>query len=134
MHDSWRWCFYFNLPVGAATLGTMIFLFHPPHSPHAHRSYVSRILSLDLIGNVILLGAAIMLFLALQYTELGFAWSSSLIIGLLAGCGATILLFLAWQWYKGDEALIPSRVIRQRSVAASCGVAFFLYSALIIHR
>lgn len=130
---TWRWCFYFNIPVGGVTFVAMFFFFHPPKS-HAHmgESFFRRIMELDLIGNVILLGACIMLFLALQFTEEGKAWKSAEVIGLLAACGLTFILFSGWQWWKGDAALMPPRILGQRTVAASCAAAFFIYSAILI--
>ena len=101
--------------------------------PAARRPLQKKILDLDLIGNIILLGAAIMFFLALQYGGSGnYTWGSPRVAGLLAGTGATLILFLAWQWKQGDKALIPPSIALQRSVAASCLSAFFIYSTLLI--
>lgn len=130
---TWRWCFYFNLPVGGATLASMVLYFRPPQE-HAleQKSFMYRVGELDLVGNVILLGASIMLFLALQYTEQQIPWSSALIIGLLVGAGLNFMVFCAWQWWKADAALIPPRILEQRSVCASCVVGFFIYAAILI--
>ncbi|KAK4188524.1 major facilitator superfamily-domain-containing protein [Podospora australis] len=128
---TWRWCFYVNLPVGAATVVALIFFFHPKKHTHAHRGLVDRLLNLDILGNILLLGASIMLFLALEYTTIGIPWGSAWIIGLLVGFGLVSFLFAAWQWWKGEEALMPPRIINQRTVAASCGMAFMTFGALI---
>jgi len=112
----------------------MLFFFHPPKKHGLMgKSFIYRFMELDLVGNAILLGAAIMLFLALQFTEQGLAWSSSRIIGLLVGCGVTFIVFCGWQWWKADGALMPPRIIGQRTVAASCAAAFCIYSATLIH-
>jgi MFS family permease len=130
---TWRWCFYLNLPVGGVTLASMIVYFRPPKQRCLeNKSFCYRIGELDLIGNAILLGASIMLFLALQYTEQQIPWSSSLIVGLLVGAGVTFIAFCAWQWWKADSALIPPRILHQRSVLASCIVGFFIYAAILI--
>lgn len=97
------------------------------------KSFSYRIFELDLVGNVIILGAAVQLFLALQYTEQHIPWSDQLVVGLLVGSFATFVVFCVWMWWKADGALIPPRIIGQRTVAASCAVAFFLYSATLIH-
>ncbi|KAL2882869.1 hypothetical protein SGCOL_001559 [Colletotrichum sp. CLE4] len=91
------------------------------------------ILDLDLVGNVLLLGACVMLFLGLQYTAQGEALSSTKITGLLSGAGATVIVFAAWQWWKQDGALVPPAIITQRTVAASCVAGFATYGALLIH-
>jgi MFS family permease len=129
--QSWRWCFYVNLPVGGATVAAMVLYFNPTKKSNEHRAFVERLMDLDIGGNVLLLGAAIMLFLALEYTTQGIAWSSAAVIGLLAGSGAVTIVFIAWQWWKGDAALMPPRIITQRTVSASCGMAFMVYAALI---
>ena len=97
------------------------------------KSFFYRVMELDLIGNAILLGAAIMLFIALQLTEQQVPWNSAGVIGLLVGSGLAFVVFCVWMWWKADGALIPPRIIGQRSVAASCAAAFFIYSAILIH-
>ncbi len=94
---------------------------------------MKRVLALDLVGNAILLGACVMLFLALQYTEQRYSWHSARVVGLLCGFGVTMAILVAWLWYKGDSALLPPRIILQRTVLSSCLAAFFTYAALLVH-
>ncbi|EXJ86294.1 hypothetical protein A1O1_06664 [Capronia coronata CBS 617.96] len=131
----WRWCFWINLPIGAVTFVAVFLCFksRSPTSTSSRPSLGQRLLRLDIIGNTILLGATTMLFLALQFSEQQYSWSSARCIGLLCGFGVTILIFIAWMLYRGDEALIPPRIARQRTVAASCGTAFMIYGALLVH-
>lgn len=109
----------------------MLLFFSPKKTRHSERSFWDRFLDLDIIGNVLLLGASIMLFLALEYTTLGVPWNSAEIIGLLVGFGVTSIVFSGWQIWKRDGALMPPRIVTQRTVAASCGMAFMTYGALI---
>jgi hypothetical protein len=109
----------------------MLLFFHPKKNQNSGRGLVERLLGLDIAGNVLLLGAAIMLFLALEFTTQGMAWSSPEVVGLLAGAGAVTMNFMAWQAYKGDAALMPPRILTQRTVAASCGMSFMVYASLI---
>ena len=111
----------------------MVFFFRPAKQDSSNRPLRSRILELDLIGNIILLGAAVMLFLALQLTEEQVPWSSAEVIGLLVGAGLTALLFIMWLWYKGNRALVPLHIVTQRSVSASCLMSFFIYATILIH-
>ncbi|KAF7945096.1 hypothetical protein EAE96_009876 [Botrytis aclada] len=130
---SWRWCFYFNLPVGCVTILAMILFFNPKNSIDTKRSFGSRVLDLDILGNILLLGACVMLFIAFQHTEEGNSWSSAMVIGLLVGFGVAMIVLGLWFWYRGDKALVPLEILKQRTVLASCLFSFFLYSALIIH-
>ncbi|KAI1774592.1 MFS general substrate transporter [Hypoxylon cercidicola] len=130
---TWRWCFWINLPVGAVTIIVMILVYHPRARDGPKRTPFNRFIDLDLIGNVILLAASVMLFLALEYTLTGAAWASAKVIGLLCGSFVTAVVLLVWLWWKQDAALIPPAIARQRTVAASCLMAFFTYGALLIH-
>jgi len=76
--------------------------------------------SLDLLGFAIFAPALVMLLLALQWGGTTYAWSSSQIIGLFVGAGATFIVFLAWDYHKGDGALLPFSIARQRTVYMSC--------------
>ena len=131
MRKTWRWCFYINLPLGGLTIICLILFFNPKSRKHTARKFLDRFKDLDIVGNILILGACIMLFLALERTTRGFSWNHPLIIWLLVGCGITAIIFILWQWAKGDGALIPPRIIKQRTVAASCGTAFMIYAVLI---
>lgn len=74
-----------------------------------------------------------MLFLALEATLTGAAWASPEVIGLLCGSGVAAIVLIGWLKYKKDGALIPPSIAKQRTVAASCLMAFFTYGALLIH-
>ncbi|KAI4861503.1 MFS general substrate transporter [Hypoxylon rubiginosum] len=130
---TWRWCFWINLPVGAVTIIVMILVYHPRVRDGPKRTPFKRFIDLDLVGNVILLAASVMLFLALEYTLTGAAWASAKVIGLLCGAFATAVVLVLWLWWKQDAALIPPAIAKQRTVAASCLMAFFTYGALLIH-
>lgn len=131
---TWRWCFYLNLPVGSVTFIFVLLCFKPQRRSDAPLpSFLLRLRRLDWIGNTMLLAACTMLFLALQYSQERYSWSSARCIGLIVGCGVTLLIFIAWMFWKGQDALIPVHIVRQRTVAASCGAAFFIYGALLLH-
>ncbi|KAL0935029.1 major facilitator superfamily transporter [Colletotrichum truncatum] len=130
---TWRWCFYMNIPLALVTMALFLLFFHHKQSTRSSQTIGDRILDLDLVGNVFLLSACVLLFLALEYASEGEAWSSKKIIGLLSGAGATTVVFAAWQWWKQDSALIPPAIITQRTVAASCVAAFATYGAMLIH-
>lgn len=126
--------FYFNLPVCGATVISMV-LFFKPHKDvqESDKPLLKKILALDLIGNFLLIVAAVMLFLALQFNAQYWSWGSARIIGLLIGSGTTAVIFILWQWRQDDNALLPPRIILQRSVAASCLGAFFIYGTFLVH-
>lgn len=85
---------------------------------------------LDLVGFAIFAPAAIQLLLALQYGGTTFAWNSAQIIGLFCGAGGTFIIFLVWDYYKGDEAMIPYSMARMKTVWTSCLVYGLLIGQL----
>lgn len=105
--------------------------FKPWQNNHADRTIEARLRDLDLVGNVLLLGGFIMLLLALQRTAVGVPWRSQEIIGLMTGSGVVGVLFVGWECWKGDDALLPPRIMGKRTVAASCGLGFLTYGAII---
>ncbi|KAI9170811.1 MFS-type efflux pump MFS1 [Paramyrothecium foliicola] len=129
---TWRWCFYINLPVGGVTMLAFLFFYKPRKQERHSVRLLDRIYELDVVGNVILLGATVMLFLALEFTSQGEAWSSARVVGLLCGFGVTTVLFIAWQWWKQDGALIPPAIVCQRTVAAACIMSVMIYGSLLI--
>ena len=74
---------------------------------------------LDLIGFALFAPSAIELLLALQYGGNQYSWNSSQVIGLFCGAGVTFIVFLAWDYHKGDAAMIPFSIVRQRIVWSS---------------
>ena len=113
---------------------SMVFLFKPHKDvQRTKQSLLSKIRGLDLLGNLILIVAAVMLFLALQFQQLGWAWSSARITGLLTGMSVMVVIFCVWQWKMGRNALLPGHIILQQSVGAGCLAAFFIYGAILLH-
>lgn len=61
-----------------------------------------------------------MFLLAMQTGGGDGVWDTPAVIGLFAGSGATLLLFVAWEWRRGDGAMIPGNVALRRAVAFTC--------------
>ncbi|KAJ4348481.1 uncharacterized protein N0V89_009856 [Didymosphaeria variabile] len=112
----------------------LLLFFHPSKTNRGQEgSFVTRILRLDLIGNLILTATVVMLLLVLQWGGIEYRWGSSRIIGLLVASGVGFVLFGLWQHKKGAEALTPLSIMANRGVAASIGVMFFLSGAFLVH-
>ena len=87
---------------------------------------------LDLFGFAIFAPAAIQLLLALQWGGTRYVWSSATIIGLFCGAAGTFCVFLAWEYRRGDTAMIPYSMVRRKIVWCSCVVVFFFMGSMII--
>lgn len=124
--------FYLNLPMEGVNAILIWLYFNPPQKDSRNRTTPNKILSLDLIGNSLFLATFIMLFLALQFNEQGYAWKTPRIAGLLVGSGLMLISTALWQWHQGENALIPPKIMTQRTVVFSCLGAIFLNGAMLI--
>ncbi|KAF5871055.1 putative mfs multidrug transporter protein [Botrytis fragariae] len=131
---TWRWCFYINLPIGALVVALIGFVRIPQQHPRPLPMSVFRSLHthLDLLGFSIFSSALIMLLLACQYGGTIYPWNNSRIVGLFVGSGVTFIVFLAWNYYKGDEALIPISIACMKTVWTSCIVYGLMMSNLYL--
>ncbi|EXF73562.1 hypothetical protein CFIO01_02854 [Colletotrichum fioriniae PJ7] len=123
---TWRWCFWINLPLGAIT-ALVVFLLVKPTSdaePKQPKSIGAFLNSMDPVGTVLLMPFMVCLLLALQWGGTTYAWSNWRIILCLCLFGVLFLAWLGIQYYRGDDATLPLRLIRQRSVAS--GMVFML--------
>ncbi|KAL1871162.1 hypothetical protein Daus18300_004907 [Diaporthe australafricana] len=130
---SWRWCFYINLPIGGLSALIILLFFTTPSSAQpATASLREKLLQMDIIGAVLIMGAVIAYVLALQYGGTTHAWSSSVVVGLLVGFVAIVVVFAGWEWYQKDRAMMPSRLITNRIYLVSSLFAFFFAGAYFL--
>ncbi|KAL4767534.1 major facilitator superfamily domain-containing protein [Aspergillus nidulans var. acristatus] len=134
-YTTWRWCFYINLPIGGLVAILLVFTRIPEQrrKPPALSVLPTLHKTLDLVGFVLFAPAAIMFLLALEYAGNEYPWSSSMVIGLFVGSGATALAFLSWEYRKGKEAMIPFHLLTIRIAYTSyvaTGVMFGLTMAI----
>jgi MFS family permease len=118
---SWRWCFYINLPIGAAVVAVLLFILQTPPSKNTD-SVKTQIRKLDPYGSAVFLPGIICLLLALQWGGTTYVWSNWRIIFLFILAFVLIAIFITIQFRSGDYATVPIRIITQRSVAS--GVFF----------
>ncbi|KFY33399.1 hypothetical protein V494_07663 [Pseudogymnoascus sp. VKM F-4513 (FW-928)] len=105
-HATWRWCFYINLPIGAAVGGLLILLRIPEvrAKPPVREVLGKAVSKMDLTGLVLLWPAAIMFFLALQWGGIR----------------------------RGDDALLPFSMLRVRVIYSASATMFFFMGAMFL--
>jgi MFS family permease len=113
---SWRWCFYINLPIGAASVIAIMFLLKPTTPPNAGLSIREQLGQLDLLGEFFLFPSIICLLLALQWGGSTYAFNDWRIILLFTLFAVLLVAFTIVQVYKGDDATLPLRIMKNRSV------------------
>ncbi|KAL5346590.1 hypothetical protein ACLOAV_008297 [Pseudogymnoascus australis] len=130
---SWRWCFYINLPVGGVAAAILILFFKlPAHVKPAEATFKEKMLQLDPSGIVIILGAVICYVLALQWGGATLPWSDSKIIGLFIGFALLMILFCANEWYLGERAMLPPRLLKNRYIWQGMTYSFFIAGTYFI--
>lgn len=117
-----------NLPIGGAVLPLLFFFLNVPGPRNANRSMAlsSKLKNLDPIGCVLFTGSITCLLFALQWAGQSKAWGDSTIIGLFIGFALLLSVFCFIQWKRGEQAMIPLRVLFSRSIWTSAAVLFFL--------
>lgn len=115
---TWRWCFYINLPFGAAAMAAIFFLLDVPPPKNGNWTLKEKINQLDPLGNLFLMPCVICLLLALEWGGTTYAWASWRIIFLFILFGVLAAIFVGTQIWSGEKALVPPRIFKQRSVLA----------------
>jgi MFS family permease len=122
-HLHWSWIFWTNLPLCAlAYLFTHNVLQRLPRHDHPHK--------LDVLGAVLMVGAAIALMLALTWGGRRYGWASPQILVLFAA-SATLWIVFAWRVMTAEEPFIPLSVLRDGAVRVGTAVAFLAVGAVI---
>ncbi|KAJ5090236.1 Major facilitator superfamily domain general substrate transporter [Penicillium argentinense] len=132
-HATWRWCFWINLPIGALTIFILVFFFKPPTQDSTSRPPIlERLEGLDMFGLILFAPAIIMILLAVQWGGTTYPWKSGTVIGLFVGGIGLGLVFALWQVYRGDRAMIPPRLVTERTMFFACSTEFFAMGAVFI--
>ncbi len=76
----------------------------------------TKLCSMDPLGVLLLLGAVCSLFLVLQQGGNAWPWRSGKVIGLLFSFAVLLTLFSIVQWKLGDEATVPLRLLKDRTI------------------
>ncbi|KAL4732085.1 hypothetical protein ACLX1H_001093 [Fusarium chlamydosporum] len=118
---SWRACFGINIPLGVLCLILTTYGVHeaPRHRENAPvltlREKLKRV---DFLGTLLAVPAVTCLLMALQWGGTKFGWGSWQIILPLVFCAFLFTAFGYLQYHQGDKALLPPRILKQRSIIA----------------
>ncbi|KAF2758457.1 MFS general substrate transporter [Pseudovirgaria hyperparasitica] len=131
-HLSWRWCFYINLPIGGVAFVVIFFIMKLDIQRPAKLTIPQQLLKLDPIGNAFFVPGIVCLLLALQWGGGSYPWSNPRIIALLVLAPILLITFIVSQCILGERAMVPLRIVRQRSIAASTLFAFCVGGLMIV--
>ena len=112
----WRWTFWINVPLGALALVAAITLLHLPKGSGARPR-------IDVLGMVTLAPATACLILVASWGGNDFAWSSPVILSLIAATVVLSVLFVLAE-RRAAEPIIPPALFRDRNfnLATSAGL------------
>jgi MFS family permease len=131
---TWRWCFYINLPAGAAMAALLLSIRIPDRVVKEDKDapFKQTLRKLDLLGSALFASMIIMFLLALQWGGTLYPWKSATVIGLFLGSCGVLCIFIAWERHQGSRAMIPLSMLRKRVVYSSCLTMFFTLGSVII--
>lgn len=110
----------------------MLFFATPAGARPLKASLVDKLRHLDLVGVMLVMGAAVSFTLALQDAGITKSWSDKQVVGLLAGFVGIVATFALWETYQSDYAMVAPRLIRQRNVWVPSVIVFFLGGSYFI--
>ncbi|MEU4239926.1 MDR family MFS transporter [Actinoplanes sp. NPDC026619] len=119
--DGWRWVFYLNVPIGVAAMAVVARVLHLPHHRTDHRIDWPGALSL-------IVGLVPLLTVAEQGRDWG--WGSGRSLACFAVGVIGIVAFIFAERAYGDEALLPLRLFRNRTVAVGAASSSILGMAM----
>ncbi|KAI0859728.1 major facilitator superfamily-domain-containing protein [Xylaria cubensis] len=112
---TWRWAFYINLVIGGVAAPAYIFLL-PSYQPEPDKTTFERIRELDFVGAILVIGAFVSGFIALNFGGTVYAFGSGSIIGSYVASGVLWILFIVQQAYSifttPEHRLFPADLIR----------------------
>jgi len=122
-HFHWSWIFWINLPICAIAF----FLAHNvlrglPRNERPHK--------IDVLGAVVMLGAAMPLMLALSWGGRRYPWTSPEMLALFAASAVLWALF-ALRVTNALEPFIPLSVLRDRAIRGGIVAGFFAVGSVI---
>lgn len=77
-----------------------------------------QIIQLDPLGTLVFLPGVVCFLIALQWGGIEYAWRNGRIIALLVLAGLLLIIFIGLQIWGQENATVPPRIIKQRSIAA----------------
>lgn len=114
---SWRWCFYLNVIVSIipALITTVMFKAQSGRAVH-QVGHLQRLKQIDFVGMILFAAALLSFLLSIQWGGDTYSWSNDRIIALLAISSVFFIIFVLVQVKKRDFAMLPLRLLKQRSI------------------
>ncbi|THV46733.1 hypothetical protein BGAL_0364g00070 [Botrytis galanthina] len=122
--STWRWCFYINLPVGGAAAFILLFVVKGKSRKNTD-NFLQQLRRMDPIGTLVFIAGIVSILLALQYGGDHYSLGDTRSILLFILGGILLITFVTIQFTSGDDATVPIRIIKQKSVASVAWFSLF---------
>ncbi|KAJ7128242.1 ABC transporter [Mycena filopes] len=137
-HVTWRWVFFINLPFGGVSLLGVTFLLKaaPPlgsdPNKRSTRDLLEQVKRMDYVGAILVAGAVTTLVLALQWGGNTKPWGDKAVIICFVFAAVLSVAFVAWEIYVDEQAMVPTAILKSRSIYAIQVYAFFNQFPLVL--
>lgn len=119
----WRWCFWINIPLALFALVISFRLLPKPKKQPGLARF-------DLMGTTLLTMATVLLVFVVSWGGHTFAWSSPVIIGLIAAAVAVSALFILVE-RKAADPILPLKLFKNRNFSLATIAGLFIMIAMI---
>jgi MFS family permease len=114
---SWRACFGINLPLGVLCIAFAAYGFHNPSpNPDTVLPLKEKMKRINLLDTLLIVPAITCFLMALQWGGAKYGWKDARIIVMFVLFGVLFSVFGYLQYRRGDNATIPPRIFKQRSI------------------
>ncbi|KAJ5852271.1 efflux pump fus6 [Penicillium soppii] len=121
---SWRWVFYINLPLSAASIILLVLFLRVSH-PRGSGTILHQLLRIDYIGNAILTATVVSVLLALSWAGIDYPWSSwRILVPLILGLAGLFLFYAHQRSRFCREPSIPIQLFSSATAVCALWIAF----------
>jgi len=130
---NWRAAFWIMVPFAAFIILAFWALVQGlPQPEKAGEDAGTWLGEIDIVGVLLFMPATVCLVLSLQWAGTTYAWNSARIVILLVLTSALTIAFLYSQYRRGDTAMFPLHLLRQRNLCLAAISQFFVAATLFV--
>ncbi|TDL18128.1 MFS general substrate transporter [Rickenella mellea] len=119
-HISWRWCFWINLPTGAAA---GLLLFFVLHTHPVERKTVRQVAStFDFFGHFLIISGIVCFLIGFSSSQI--SWSSAEAISTIVVGSVLFVAGAINEVYTSKDPIIPPRLFKTRTTAGALSIVF----------